>query len=178
LILATQRPSVNVITGIIKANFPSRIAFRVTSKVDARTILDQGGAEALLGAGDMLFSDRGAAPKRLHGCYVGEEEIHEIVDFLKKQARPIYNLEILAPREGEGDEDGDGEDDVADEMYDRAIAIVAETQRVSISYLQRRLSVGYNRAAKMVERMEREGVVSAPDNKKVREVLISSVDAA
>ena len=179
LILATQRPSVNVITGIIKANFPSRIAFRVTSKVDARTILDQGGAEALLGAGDMLFSDRGAAPKRLHGCFVGEEEIHEIVEFLKKQGKPIYNLEILAPRdeEGGGDE-GDGGDGESDEMYDRAVAIVAETQRVSISYLQRRLSVGYNRAAKMVEQMEREGVVSAPDNKKVREVLISSVDAA
>jgi S-DNA-T family DNA segregation ATPase FtsK/SpoIIIE len=177
LILATQRPSVNVITGIIKANFPSRIAFRVTSKVDARTILDQGGAEALLGAGDMLFSDRGAAPKRLHGCFVDEEEIHEIVEFLKTQGKPIYNLDILAPREGDGDEPGEADEPV-DEMYDRAVAIVAETRKVSISYLQRRLSVGYNRAAKMVEHMEREGVVSAPDNKKVREVLITGIDAA
>ena len=177
LILATQRPSVNVITGIIKANFPSRIAFRVTSKVDSRTILDQGGAEALLGAGDMLFSDRGAAPQRLHGCFVGEEEIHGVVDFLKGQARPVYNLEILKPREEESDGE-EGGDDPPDEMFDRAIAIVAETQRVSISYLQRRLSVGYNRAAKMVERMERDGIVSAPDNKKVREVLISDAPAA
>ena len=178
LILATQRPSVNVITGLIKANFPSRIAFRVASKVDSRTILDQGGAESLLGAGDMLFSDRGAAPDRLHGCFVGEEEIHRIVDFLKTQARPVYNLEILKPRDDEDEGGEGGEKGPADEMYDRAVQIVAEAQRVSISYLQRRLSVGYNRSAKMVERMESEGVVSAPDNKKVREVLISQIDAA
>ncbi len=178
LILATQRPSVNVITGIIKANFPSRIAFRVTSKVDSRTILDQGGAEALLGSGDMLFSDRGAAPKRLHGCYVGEEEIHQIVDFLKTQGRPVYNLEILKPRDEDEGLGGEGEDGPVDEMFDRAIAIVAETQRVSISYLQRRLGVGYNRAAKMVEKMERDGIVSEPDNKKQRQVLISQTDAA
>jgi S-DNA-T family DNA segregation ATPase FtsK/SpoIIIE len=176
LMLATQRPSVDVITGLIKANFPSRIAFHVTSKVDSRTILDQMGAENLLGAGDMLFSDRGSAPQRLHGCYVQEEEIGRVVDFLKKQGRPAYNYDILKPREDEdgggGDEMGDG-DDVSDDLYDRAVRIVAETQRVSVSYLQRRLSVGYNRAAKMVERMEKEGVVSPPDVKKVREVLIS-----
>jgi S-DNA-T family DNA segregation ATPase FtsK/SpoIIIE len=100
LILATQRPSVDVITGLIKANFPSRIAFHVTSKIDSRTILDQGGAEALLGAGDMLFSDRGAAPARFHGCYVDEEEIHRVVAFLKTQGRPVYNLDILAARRG------------------------------------------------------------------------------
>jgi len=176
LMLATQRPSVDVITGLIKANFPSRIAFHVTSKVDSRTILDQMGAENLLGAGDMLFSDRGSAPQRLHGCYVQEEEIGRVVDFLKKQGRPAYNYDILKPREdddaGGGDEMGDG-DDVSDDLYDRAVRIVAETQRVSVSYLQRRLSVGYNRAAKMVERMEKEGVVSPPDVKKVREVLIA-----
>ena len=177
LMLATQRPSVDVITGLIKANFPSRIAFHVTSKVDSRTILDQMGAENLLGAGDMLFSDRGSAPARLHGCYVQEDEIGRVVDFLKKQGRPAYNYDILKPRDEEGDEGemgggGDG-DDVSDDLYDRAVRIVAETQRVSVSYLQRRLSVGYNRAAKMVERMEKEGVVSPPDVKKVREVLIS-----
>jgi S-DNA-T family DNA segregation ATPase FtsK/SpoIIIE len=176
LMLATQRPSVDVITGLIKANFPSRIAFHVTSKVDSRTILDQMGAENLLGAGDMLFSDRGSAPQRLHGCYVQEDEIGRVVDFLKKQGRPAYNYDILKPREddeGGGDEMGGDGDDVSDDLYDRAVRIVAETQRVSVSYLQRRLSVGYNRAAKMVERMEKEGVVSPPDVKKVREVLIS-----
>ncbi|HEU5061096.1 MAG TPA: DNA translocase FtsK, partial [Kofleriaceae bacterium] len=177
LMLATQRPSVDVITGLIKANFPSRIAFHVTSKVDSRTILDQMGAENLLGAGDMLFSDRGSAPQRLHGCYVQEDEIGRVVDFLKKQGRPAYNYDILKPREDDdagGDEMGGGDgDDVSDDLYDRAVRIVAETQRVSVSYLQRRLSVGYNRAAKMVERMEKEGVVSPPDVKKVREVLIS-----
>jgi DNA segregation ATPase FtsK/SpoIIIE, S-DNA-T family len=177
LLLATQRPSVDVITGLIKANFPSRIAFHVTSKVDSRTILDQMGAENLLGSGDMLFSDRGQAPQRLHGCYVQEEEIGRVVDFLKKQGRPAYNYDILKPRDDEGDDDGEGgggDDDVSDDLYDRAVKIVAEAQRVSVSYLQRRLSVGYNRAAKMVERMEREGVVSPPDVKKVREVLISA----
>jgi DNA segregation ATPase FtsK/SpoIIIE, S-DNA-T family len=177
LLLATQRPSVDVITGLIKANFPSRIAFHVTSKVDSRTILDQMGAENLLGSGDMLFSDRGQAPQRLHGCFVQEEEIGRVVDFIKKQGRPAYNYDILKPREGDEDEDGGGgggDDDVSDDLYDRAVKIVAESQRVSVSYLQRRLSVGYNRAAKMVERMEREGVVSPPDVKKVREVLISA----
>src|SRR5207247_8333445 len=99
LILATQRPSVDVITGLIKANFPSRIAFHVTSKTDSRTILDQNGAESLLGAGDMLFSDRGGAPRRLHGCYVDEEEIHRVVELLKTQGRPVYNLDIVKPRD-------------------------------------------------------------------------------
>ena len=107
LILATQRPSVDVITGLIKANFPSRIAFSVASKIDSRTILDQNGAEALLGAGDMLFSDRGAAPQRLHGCYVDESEIHRVVEFLKTQGRPVYNLDILKPRDEEGEGGGD-----------------------------------------------------------------------
>jgi S-DNA-T family DNA segregation ATPase FtsK/SpoIIIE len=177
LLLATQRPSVDVITGLIKANFPSRIAFHVTSKVDSRTILDQMGAENLLGAGDMLFSDRGQAPQRLHGCFVQEDEIGRVVDFIKKQGRPAYNYDILKPRDDEDGEDGGGgggDDDVSDDLYDRAVKIVAESQRVSVSYLQRRLSVGYNRAAKMVERMEREGVVSPPDVKKVREVLITA----
>jgi DNA segregation ATPase FtsK/SpoIIIE, S-DNA-T family len=175
LILATQRPSVNVITGLIKANFPSRIAFHVTAKVDSRTILDQGGAEALLGAGDMLFSDRGAAPRRLHGCFVDEDEIHRVVDFLKEQGKPVYNMDILKPREDDG---GDGDtaidDSELDEMYDKAVALVAETRQVSISMIQRRLRVGYNRAARMVEVMERQGVVSPPDHTNKREVLTES----
>jgi S-DNA-T family DNA segregation ATPase FtsK/SpoIIIE len=148
----------------------------VSSKVDSRTVLDQSGAENLLGSGDMLFSDRGASPVRLHGCYVDEEEIHKVVSFLKTQGKPVYNLDIIKPREEEGEdgeEGGEGGQD-HDELYDKAVTIVAEAQRVSVSYLQRRLSVGYNRSAKLVERMEREGVVSAPDNKKQREVLIAA----
>jgi DNA segregation ATPase FtsK/SpoIIIE, S-DNA-T family len=173
LILATQRPSVDVITGLIKANFPSRCAFHVTSKVDSRTVLDQGGAEALLGLGDMLFSDRGSAPKRYHGCFVDEDEVHEVVAFLKAQGRPVYNLEILKPREEE-ESDGGGGDEPTDEMYDRAVALVAETRQASISMIQRRLRVGYNRAARMVEQMEREGVVGPPDGTNKREVLITA----
>jgi S-DNA-T family DNA segregation ATPase FtsK/SpoIIIE len=176
LILATQRPSVDVITGLIKANFPSRIAFHVTSKVDSRTILDQGGAEALLGAGDMLFSDRGAAPSRLHGCYVDEEEIHRVVAFLKTQGRPVYNLDILKPRE---EEDGEGGGDlmsgggnkVDDDMYDKAVYVVTSTRNASISWVQRQLRIGYNRAARLVEEMEKQGVVSPPDHTNKREVL-------
>jgi S-DNA-T family DNA segregation ATPase FtsK/SpoIIIE len=170
LILATQRPSVDVITGLIKANFPSRAAFRVSSKVDSRTILDQGGAESLLGSGDMLFSDRGKAVRRVHGCFVDEDEIREIVAFLKRQGKPVYNHDILRPRDDDADAgELDGE---ADEMYDRAVALVAETRQVSISMIQRRLRVGYNRAARMVEMMERHGVVSPPDGTNRREVLI------
>jgi S-DNA-T family DNA segregation ATPase FtsK/SpoIIIE len=175
LILATQRPSVDVITGLIKANFPSRAAFRVTSKVDSRTVLDQGGAESLLGAGDMLFSDRGAAPCRYHGCFVGEDEIGRVVDFLKTQGKPIYNMDILKPREEETDEaPAAAGDEPVDEMYDRAVALVSETRQVSISMIQRRLRVGYNRAARMVEHMEREGVVSPPDHTNKREVLVEA----
>lgn len=181
LILATQRPSVDVITGLIKANFPSRIAFHVTSKIDSRTILDQGGAEALLGAGDMLFSDRGAAPQRLHGCYVDEEEIQRVVNFLKTQGRPVYNLDILKPRDedSEGDSDGgsggagpSGKSD--DDMYDRAVHIVTTTRNASISWVQRQLRIGYNRAARLVEEMEKQGVVSPPDHTNKREVMTAA----
>ncbi|MGE3545066.1 MAG: DNA translocase FtsK 4TM domain-containing protein [Kofleriaceae bacterium] len=177
LILATQRPSVDVITGLIKANFPSRIAFSVASKIDSRTILDQTGAEALLGAGDMLFSDRGAAPQRLHGCYVDEEEIHRVVEFLKTQGRPVYNLDILKPRDEEGEGGGDmgampgGKSD--DDMYDKAVYIVTTTRNASISWVQRQLRIGYNRAARLVEEMEKQGVVSPPDHTNKREVLVA-----
>ncbi len=176
LILATQRPSVDVITGLIKANFPSRIAFSVASKIDSRTILDQNGAEALLGAGDMLFSDRGAAPQRLHGCYVDEAEIHRVVEFLKTQGRPVYNLDIVKPRDEDG-EDGQtnmpaGKSD--DDMYDKAVYIVTTTRNASISWVQRQLRIGYNRAARLVEEMEKQGVVSGPDHTNKREVLVAA----
>ncbi len=181
LVLATQRPSVDVITGLIKANFPSRIAFHVTSKIDSRTILDQAGAEALLGAGDMLFSDRGAAPQRLHGCYVDEEEIHKVVEHLKTQGRPVYNLEILKPRDdedGEGGADGftpgSGASNTGDEMYDKAVHIVTTTRNASISWVQRQLRIGYNRAARIVEEMEKQGVVSPPDHTNKREVMVTA----
>jgi DNA segregation ATPase FtsK/SpoIIIE, S-DNA-T family len=180
LILATQRPSVDVITGLIKANFPSRIAFQVASKIDSRTILDQGGAEALLGAGDMLFSDRAAAPVRLHGCYVDEEEIHEVVEFLKTQGRPVYNLDILKPRDEDdgdgagGSAAGAGPGKVDDDLYDRAVHVVTTTRNASISWVQRQLRIGYNRAARLVEEMEKQGVVSPPDHTNKREVLVAA----
>jgi S-DNA-T family DNA segregation ATPase FtsK/SpoIIIE len=177
LILATQRPSVDVITGLIKANFPSRIAFHVTSKTDSRTILDQNGAESLLGAGDMLFSDRGGSPHRLHGCYVDEEEIHRVVEFLKTQGRPVYNLDIVKPREedeeGGGDFPGGGGGKSDDDMYDKAVYIVTTTRNASISWVQRQLRIGYNRAARLVEEMEKQGVVSSPDHQNKREVLVA-----
>ena len=173
LILATQRPSVDVITGLIKANFPSRIAFQVASRVDSRTILDAQGAENLLGMGDMLFTDRGQALRRVHGALITDPEVHRIVEHLKLQGQPIYDMDILRPR---ADEEGEEpEEDLSDELYDQAVRLVSETRQASISMVQRRLRIGYNRAARMIERMEREGIVSAPDGKNGREVLVSSL---
>ena len=166
-----------MITGLIKANFPSRIAFHVTSKIDSRTILDQNGAEALLGAGDMLFSDRGGQPQRFHGCYVDEVEIQRVVDFLKTQARPVYNLDILKPRDEEGEDGGGGGMPAGksdDDMYDKAVYIVTTTRNASISWVQRQLRIGYNRAARLVEEMEKQGVVSGPDHTNKREVLVAA----
>jgi S-DNA-T family DNA segregation ATPase FtsK/SpoIIIE len=170
LILATQRPSVDVITGLIKANFPSRIALQVASKIDSRTILDQSGAETLLGNGDMLFSDRGTKLRRLHGAFLSDDEVHRVVDFLKKQAKPVYDMDILKPRE-EDAEDGAPASDFNDELYDQAIAIVCETRQASVSFIQRRLQIGYNRAARMVEQMERDGIVGAANGAKPREII-------
>jgi S-DNA-T family DNA segregation ATPase FtsK/SpoIIIE len=170
LILATQRPSVDVITGLIKANFPSRIALQVASKIDSRTILDQAGADTLLGNGDMLFSDRGTKLRRVHGAFLSDDEVHRVVDFLKKQAKPVYDMDILKPREEEGEE-GAPADDFHDELYDQAVAIVCETRQASVSYIQRRLQIGYNRAARMVERMERDGIVGPTNGAKPRDVL-------
>ncbi|MSP62431.1 MAG: DUF87 domain-containing protein [Myxococcales bacterium] len=178
LLLATQRPSVDVITGLIKANFPSRVALQVASKIDARTILDQQGAESLLGNGDMLFTDRGLALKRIHGPLVTDVEIRRLVDHLKAQGKPVYDLDILKPR---ADDSGEGEgpgDERTDEFYDQAIAVVAETRIASVSMIQRRLGVGYNRAAKMIERMERDGIVGPANGSKPREVLVQAHSAA
>jgi S-DNA-T family DNA segregation ATPase FtsK/SpoIIIE len=170
LILATQRPSVDVITGLIKANFPSRIALQVASKIDSRTILDQPGAETLLGNGDMLFSDRGTKLRRIHGAFLSDDEVHRVVDFLKKQGKPVYDMDILKPRDEEGEE-GVPADDFHDDLYDQAIAIVCETRQASVSYIQRRLQIGYNRAARMVEQMERDNIVGPANGAKPREVL-------
>ncbi len=173
LILATQRPSVDVITGLIKANFPSRVALQVASKIDSRTILDQAGAETLLGNGDMLFSDRGTKLRRIHGAFLSDDEVHRVVDFLKAQAKPVYDMEILRPRDDEGEEGGDGApaEEFHDALYDQAVAIVCETRQASVSFIQRRLQIGYNRAARMVEQMEREGIVGPANGIKPREVI-------
>jgi S-DNA-T family DNA segregation ATPase FtsK/SpoIIIE len=171
LILATQRPSVDVITGVIKANFPSRIALQVASQIDSRTIMGQPGAETLLGNGDMLFSDRGTKLKRIQGAFLSDDEVHRVVEFLKKQAKPVYDMNILVDR---GDEDGEGAaaaDDFHDELYDQAVAIVCDTRQASVSFIQRRLQIGYNRSARMVEQMERDGIVGPANGIKPREVL-------
>jgi S-DNA-T family DNA segregation ATPase FtsK/SpoIIIE len=175
LILATQRPSVDVITGLIKANLPARISLQVTSRVDSRTILDSIGAERLLGAGDMLFMPPGSVKLlRLHGPFVGEHEIRRITDFLRAQGAPEYRMEILDTKPP-SDENGDGlGGEVQDEMYDEAVRIVMETNQASISMIQRRLRIGYNRAARMVEQMEREGIVMPADGAKPREVRLRS----
>jgi DNA segregation ATPase FtsK/SpoIIIE, S-DNA-T family len=175
LILATQRPSVDVITGLIKANLPARISLQVTSRVDSRTILDSIGAERLLGAGDMLFMPPGSAKlRRLHGPFVGEHEIRKLTDFLREQGAPEYRMEILDTKPP-GEDGGDGMGgEVQDEMYDEAVRIVMETNQASISMIQRRLRIGYNRAARMVEQMEREGIVMPADGAKPREVRLHS----
>jgi S-DNA-T family DNA segregation ATPase FtsK/SpoIIIE len=176
LILATQRPSVDVITGLIKANFPSRIALQVASKIDSRTILDQSGAETLLGNGDMLFSDRGTKLRRIHGAFLSDDEVHRVVEFLKKQAKPVYDMDILKPREDEVEEGGAPAEAFSDPLYDQAVAIVCETRQASVSFIQRRLQIGYNRSARMVEQMERDGIVGPANGIKPREVLAPAGD--
>ena len=170
LLVATQRPSVDVLTGTIKVNFSARISFQVSSKIDSRTILDTVGAERLLGRGDMLFlPPETSRILRVHGTYLSESEIRRITDFLKKQGSPEYNQSILEIKEESITE---GEDDY-DERYDDAVALVSQTRMASISMIQRRLRVGYNRAARIIERMEKEGVVGPSDGVKPREVLIN-----
>jgi len=178
LLLATQRPSVDVLTGIIKANFPARISFQVTSKVDSRTILDTIGAEHLLGAGDMLFLPPGSSKlTRIHGAFVSGAEIKRIVEFWKKQGKPSYlDPSILAEVKKGKEGAGGGEEEEYDEKYDEAVAFVAEIGQASISLIQRRFRVGYNRAARIVEKMELEGVVGPSDGVKPREVLVKKIE--
>jgi len=176
LIVATQRPSVDVLTGIIKANFPTRMSYKVTSRVDSRTILDAMGADKLLGKGDMLFLPPGTSKlHRLHGVMVSDEEIQRIVDFIKKQAKPHYQEDIFDSVVEEEKNNGDEEEEF-DEKYDEALAIVAKDRQASISYIQRRLRIGYNRAARIIETMEREGVVGPSDGVKPREVYVNPIE--
>ncbi|SAK42046.1 cell division protein FtsK [Caballeronia temeraria] len=176
LILATQRPSVDVITGLIKANIPTRVAFQVSSKIDSRTILDQMGAESLLGAGDMLFLPPGTGyPQRVHGAFVADDEVHRVVEYLKQFGEPEYEEGILSGPTGEGggtsDLFGETPDAEADPLYDEAVAFVVRTRRASISSVQRQLRIGYNRAARLVEQMEAAGLVSSMGSNGNREVL-------
>jgi S-DNA-T family DNA segregation ATPase FtsK/SpoIIIE len=184
LILATQRPSVDVITGLIKANIPTRIAFQVSSKIDSRTILDQMGAEALLGMGDMLYMPPGTGlPVRVHGAFVSDEEVHRVVKHLKQQGEPNYIEGILegGTLEGEGGAEGGagggeagGE---ADPMYDQAVQVVLKNRRASISLVQRHLRIGYNRAARLLEQMEQSGVVSTMQSNGNRDILVPAASA-
>ena len=172
LVLATQRPSVDVITGLIKANFPARLSFQVSSKIDSRTILDCNGAETLLGAGDMLFLPPGTAKmQRIHGAFVSDSEVQRVVDFLKKQGAPVYNERILeSPEERVEVAEVEGE---TDELYDQAVEMVLEMGRASTSVLQRRLRIGYPRAARLIDELEQKGVIGpAQGGGKEREVLI------
>jgi S-DNA-T family DNA segregation ATPase FtsK/SpoIIIE len=179
LILATQRPSVDVITGLIKANFPARLSFRVTSRIDSRTILDSMGAERLLGKGDMLFMSPGANPlRRVHGAFVTDAEVTRVVNAIKLKDGPRYDDKIVAFCEaamrsegGEGEEGNEGETEY-DPFYDKAVELVLEKQHASTSLVQRVFRIGYNRAARIIERMEKEGIVSAMDGARPREVLL------
>jgi S-DNA-T family DNA segregation ATPase FtsK/SpoIIIE len=180
LILATQRPSVDVITGLIKANIPTRIAFQVSSRIDSRTILDQGGAEQLLGHGDMLYMPPGSGlPVRVHGAFVSDDEVHRVVADWKRRGQPDYIDGLLEEGSaydgvpgfaagGEGEEGGNAE---SDELYDEAVRFVCETRRASISSVQRKLRIGYNRAARLIEAMEAAGVVTSMSTNGSREVL-------
>jgi S-DNA-T family DNA segregation ATPase FtsK/SpoIIIE len=175
IIMATQRPSVDVITGTIKANFPTRVSFQVTSKIDSRTILGEQGAEQLLGNGDMLYMAGGGRIKRLHGAFVADGEVEDIVGHLKSQGTPEYLESITAEDEdgqmGGFDDDG-GFGGSGDELYDKAVNIVLSDKKASTSYIQRRLSVGYNKAATLIERMEQEGIISPANHAGKREVLV------
>ena len=174
LVLATQRPSVDVLTGIIKANFPARISFQVSSRTDSRTILDQNGSEHLLGSGDMLFLPPGTSKmQRLHGAFVTEDEVAKLARFLSEQGSPRFDDQLVTV---EVESEDPARDEDVDEMYDQAVRIVAETRNASISYIQRRLKVGYNRAARMIEQMEAEGVVGPQIGTKPRDVFVSAIE--
>jgi S-DNA-T family DNA segregation ATPase FtsK/SpoIIIE len=182
VVLATQRPSVDVITGTIKANFPTRISFQVTSKIDSRTILGEQGAEQLLGQGDMLYMAGGGRISRVHGPFVSDEEVEKIVRHLKSQGAPQYLDAVTAG----GDDDDDGDDAVFDvtvmggeaspDLYGQAVQVVLRDRKASTSYIQRRLQIGYNRAASLMERMEKESIVGAPNHAGKREILVGGED--
>jgi S-DNA-T family DNA segregation ATPase FtsK/SpoIIIE len=184
LIMATQRPSVDVITGTIKANFPTRISFQVTSKIDSRTILGEGGAEQLLGQGDMLYMAGGGRIGRVHGPFVSDEAVERVVTFLRNQAKPDYIDEVtegehespFIPSGDDGAAGGSSSSGGDDEMYDRAIDVVCRERKASTSFVQRHLQIGYNRAARIIERMEAEGVISQANHAGKREVLARDID--
>ena len=180
LILATQRPSVDVITGLIKANIPTRIAFQVSSKIDSRTVLDQMGAENLLGQGDMLFLPPGTGyPQRVHGAFVADEEVHRVVDYLKQFGEPDYVEEILSPEQAEFSFDGSpnsGSSNEKDPLFDQAVEVIVRTQKATISSLQRHLRIGYNKAATIIDQLEAEGIVSAADHSGKRKILARKGD--
>jgi S-DNA-T family DNA segregation ATPase FtsK/SpoIIIE len=180
VVMATQRPSVDVITGTIKANFPTRVSFQVTSKIDSRTILGEQGAEQLLGQGDMLYMVGGGRIIRLHGPFVSDEEVEKIVRFLKSQGAPEYVDAVTEEPEGEeygSSPPGSPAGGSGDELYDQAVAVVLRDKKVSTSYVQRRLQIGYNKAASLIERMEKEGVISPANATGKREILVGN-DAA
>jgi S-DNA-T family DNA segregation ATPase FtsK/SpoIIIE len=178
VIMATQRPSVDVITGTIKANFPTRISFQVTSKIDSRTILGEQGAEQLLGQGDMLYMAGGGRISRVHGPFVSDDEVEKVVRHLKAQGLPEYLEEVTASEELEEGEDGAVFDQTGmgmaegGDLYSQAVAIVKRDRKASTSYIQRRLQIGYNRAATIMERMEQEGIVGQANHAGKREILI------
>jgi S-DNA-T family DNA segregation ATPase FtsK/SpoIIIE len=180
LIMATQRPSVDVITGTIKANFPTRISFQVTSKIDSRTILGEQGAEQLLGQGDMLYMMGGGRITRLHGPFVSDQEVEAVASYLKGQGEPRYLEEITASTDEEegGFDDLYGAGGSGDDLYDRAVAVVTRDRKASTSYVQRRLQIGYNRAASLIERMEKEGVVGPANHAGKRDILANAPPAA
>jgi S-DNA-T family DNA segregation ATPase FtsK/SpoIIIE len=171
IMMATQRPSVDVITGTIKANFPTRISFQVTSRIDSRTILGEQGAEQLLGQGDMLYMASGGRITRVHGPFVSDEEVEKVVEHLRSQGEPSY-IEAVTEEEqtefGQGGGEGGGS---GDDLYDQAVALVIREGKASTSFVQRHLQIGYNRAARLIERMETEGVVGKPNHVGKREVL-------
>jgi len=173
VVMATQRPSVDVITGTIKANFPTRVSFQVTSKIDSRTILGEQGAEQLLGQGDMLYMMGGGRITRVHGPFVSDEEVEQVVAHLKEQGVPEYLEEVTVDEDDGGGYDAlAGGDEESNDLYDKAVAIVLRDRKASTSYIQRRLSIGYNRAASIIERMEQEGLVGAANHAGKREILV------
>jgi S-DNA-T family DNA segregation ATPase FtsK/SpoIIIE len=175
LIMATQRPSVDVITGVIKANFPTRISFQVTSKIDSRTILGEQGAEQLLGQGDMLYMAGGGRIGRVHGPFISDKEVENIVSYLRTQGSPVYEEAVTRDEEGDNGEFGMGVEDESDAdraLYQQAMDVVVRDGKASTSYIQRRLKIGYNRAARIIEKMEAEGIVGPANHVGKREVLM------